>query len=415
MSEINFLNILIGSLTVVIFAADRFHTPYINRYSTTASNFYTGAFLYSISYLGMYFLLCLYPEVINGITAGQFNNSEFSKLPKELVAALALTVLLPNTPGIKGFDQKFKEKIFKLINVPKEVRLIKGQLKDSRFRVPENQRDEVSRVLIKKGFDAKDIEFEDENNIGFKITKISYLIIAIKKWRLGDKYKKFSLDFTGKIDALIKTYEQQCPVYLGMTNVMEIDVSVVKETEARKIQNIVENNKNSCDEFSSLVLDEIYELLARALFSKWNNEKTRCEELKAVGFQMKSQPGYFSWDVMAGLFLAIFIIYFFRFTFSEIKVNAVLLTLLISLAYCTAAFWATYLKLNWDFAKRKDGQGRRYFYYLVAMACTFGTVAVFRIGVYGIEHQTMTEITDRFINHMPWQILSTGMALMLCI
>lgn len=410
----NVMTVMIGSIAVVLFAIERFHTPYINRYSTTATNFYTGAVLYSVSYLGAFFLLAMYPSLLTEMLGDQYANSQFGQLPQELVAALALTVLLPNLPGIRNFDMKFKQAVFELVNVPREVRLIVDQLASSEFRVPQVQQATVRQHLLDLGFAEADICFEDADHGGYQLTKISYLLDQLESWRSSGQYRNFSLMFTDKIDTLRRAFQKQCPLYLGMANAQQLDVSGINEIEAGRIHTIISNSRKACDEFAHSVLRDIYELIGRALFSKLNNETGRRKQLHELGFSLPVQRGYFSWDLMAGLFLAIFIVYFVRFLFSDTRMNVVLITTLIALAYCAAVFWATYPKLNWSFAQREPGEGRRFAYYVLAMACTFGTVSVFRIGIYGLEYHSLTQVKQQFMNGMPWQMLSVGMTLMLC-
>lgn len=161
----------LGTLLILIYAWGRFHRPKINRVSTTRVRFYGAATAYCVATFLLYVLIAGLltdsPDLLAALQIGAAGDDPLDqlKLSGPLVAALALTVLLPNFPVIAQVDERLLQFFKMLGNIPLEAILQSEQLYRSDVRVPADMRPELQAYVRNRlelaGITEDDLAFED--------------------------------------------------------------------------------------------------------------------------------------------------------------------------------------------------------------------------------------------------------------
>jgi hypothetical protein len=161
----------IGAGLILIYASGRFNRPKINRVSTTRLRFHGAAIAYCVATFLLYVLLAgplsdsTYLPAFLQIGAAGENPLDKLNLSGPLVAALALTVLLPNFPIVAQLDERLLQFFKVLGNIPLEAILQSEQLYRSEVRVPADMRAELQAYVRNRlelsGITEDDLALED--------------------------------------------------------------------------------------------------------------------------------------------------------------------------------------------------------------------------------------------------------------
>ena len=189
----------LGTLLILIYAWGRFNRPKINRVSTTRVRFCGAATAYCVATFLIYVLLAGLltdsPELLAALQIGAADKGALGelKLSGPLVAALALTVLLPNFPMVAQIDERLL-RFFKMLgNIPLEAILQSEQLYRSHAGVPARMRAEVQAYVRNRlelaGISENDLAFEDgrDSPQGYWTVLLS-LILQIDAWHGNRSY-----------------------------------------------------------------------------------------------------------------------------------------------------------------------------------------------------------------------------------
>lgn len=189
----------LGTLLIVIYACGRFNRPKINRVSTTRLRFYGAATAYCVATFLLYVLLAGLlsdsPDLLDALRTGAPGENPLDplKLSGPLVAALALTVLLPNFPVIAQLDERLLQFFKMLGNIPLEAILQSEQLYRSDASVPGKMRPELQAYVRNRlelsGITEDDLAFEDgrDSPQGYWTVLLS-LILQIDAWHGNRTY-----------------------------------------------------------------------------------------------------------------------------------------------------------------------------------------------------------------------------------
>jgi hypothetical protein len=189
----------LGTLLIVIYAWGRFNRPTANRVSTTRLRFYGAATAYCVATFLVYVLIAGLlsdsPDLLAALQIGAAGHDPLDqmKLSGPLVAALALTVLLPNFPVIAQIDERLLQFFKMLGNIPLEAILQSEQLYRSNASVPARMRAEMEGYVRNRlelaGITEDDLAFEDgrDSPQGYWTVLLS-LIIQIDAWHGNRSY-----------------------------------------------------------------------------------------------------------------------------------------------------------------------------------------------------------------------------------
>src|SRR6266545_7600948 len=156
------VDLLIGAVFIVFYAAGRFNTPPTNRSSTTAARYFLALFGYCLIGLTVYATLVLFPHLLAFLKGGDESAiPEWAeKLSRPLMVALTLTVLLPKLPFLNEPDNWVRKQLQSMAAIPYEVRRLSAELRKANLAVSEDLQADVRLRLINAGVTAKDINFE---------------------------------------------------------------------------------------------------------------------------------------------------------------------------------------------------------------------------------------------------------------
>lgn len=396
------LNYFLGLFLVFLYSIDRFNTPSTNKLSTTLSKYYTGMAMYLVVYFFIYHALIAFGNLdllVKNI------NPDIAKLPKEIISAMIVTVLLPVVPYIKEFDKLLKSKIYIMVNIPTEVSYLARQLKKYElFKSDEELSLAAKDLLVAEGFDQDKLAAL----INDKLIR-SWNLATVLKDKIAScidpaEYSTFMDAYAAKIDELDEKYKEILPYICSY--VKGGAGSIAKQADVI----------SSVEKSLSALLEEYYLLIAKAMLSKFNMPGKKAKLLTAMGFvDVKHDDVRMNWDIMSMIFISIVLIYFGKYALeggglSEHKFKVILI---IAVGYCTAVFWAIYPKVYWPLAERQPGEPRRYTYYLVAMMLTAVMVLAFRFVVGAVGGRELDVILESLAKYSYWQIPSTVMVLQL--
>lgn len=399
MKDLNVFYYLIGLSAVLLFSWDRFNTPVENRSSTTTSKYFTGFMMYLVTYITFYHALFLLPEFEDVFSQV---NPDIVKLPKELASALILTVLLPSIPYIKEYDAVIKRKICYLVNIPHEVLYLAKSMKRSHIAMDEDTLTLVKSGLAEKGFNVEKLFSAGEDLIINNWVKISFLKEKMSHCTDCKEYRGFVDRFGDELKAVIERYDDLTPLVLAYTHAS--DESLEKD---RQIYVKVEKDSGS-------LLDDMYLLIGRASFSRLNILENKSRILENFGIEINKPTTVLSWDMIAMIFITIFILYGFKYAMEDggpEAFNTIYLILQIAISYCIAVYWSIYPKLYWELAERKQDEDRKFRYYLVAVFLTIVCVALVRLLILALQG---LDIEEFFVKYAAWQIPSASLTLLLC-
>ncbi|MDH5424139.1 MAG: hypothetical protein OEY29_03980 [Gammaproteobacteria bacterium] len=407
--DFTLLHIVALSL-VVIYAFDRFDSPSNKqdhsqlswkKYSTTSTKYYTGLVLYIVVYILFYYILI----VVGKEPLAKVIDPSLQKLPIELFSALILTVLLPSIRGIKEFDGFIKGKIYSLVNIPSEVKYMAKRIESAELVITNHEQDNIVKAFTENGMNKDSLNKLLDDNIIDKVMKAEFLIRQLARCLTEKSYKDFSMHYSANFKRLRESHDDVLllvETYVNSSAAIRQDKSILKKL-----------NKDT-----DKTLEDIYNLIGMAVISRVTTDKGRIARLSEIGIQINSEDRRFSWDMVAMIFMGIFILYFLKYTFetrvSDSKSNLTL-SAQIALAYCLAVFWAVYPKTKkWEVAKQVSSS-RNYSYYLLASVLTFVSYGVIRFlaGLSGAE-DVSEYFSGAFLTYMPYQIPSTMTALFLC-
>ena len=169
---VNYVEIALSAIVIVVFAVDRFKAPpsdpkdgvvpyRISGSTTTAASYYTVLSLYGAIALGVFAFLLLSPQAVDRLVATTPEIGEsippWARQSPPLLVALILTVLLPKIPILSRMDEWFRTKLQRMAAIPHEVRRLSAELRRVPFRVSAEREQELREAMIARGLDALDI------------------------------------------------------------------------------------------------------------------------------------------------------------------------------------------------------------------------------------------------------------------
>lgn len=398
---------LIGLLLVIIFAVDRFgmagnndNTPKWNKYSTTASKYYSGLLLYIVTYVGFYHVLMI-PD-ISGLVAGW--DDSLQNLPRELISAMALTVLLPSIKGIKEYDVFIKNKIYDLVNIPREVQYMASRLANAEVIINDESMTKVIDVMVARGADEKKLKSLLSDEMVASYIKAEYLLQNMHECLMKREYKDFYQRYESDLNHLrseLNDIHLLIEAYInGSVEGIRRDKTILKKM-----------NKDI-----GQLLNNIYKLISMAVISRLASDSGRMRRLAEIGFVLQDEDTRFNWDMVAMIFMGIIILYVLKYYVFESSDGSfkLLLSVQIAFGYCCAVFWAAYPKQRWNFA-RKRGEFRNYSFYLMAAVLTWASYSIVRI-LFAMGRGSGFEeyVSGRFLETTAYQIPSAVAAILLC-
>jgi len=187
MKNVPWLEVAVGACFVLVYSLGRFSEPTTNRSSTTAFRYYSGAGIYSLAYLTVYAAFVRFQELIPELAKGTGFPDSSHSLSSPFVAALVLTVALPNSPLLNSGDQKLRKWINDLVSIPGEALRLSEQLLRAALRPNDSalfEPDDETRLAVEAFFQQADIpkdavRFARDGSIEATLTYSTALYAAV--------------------------------------------------------------------------------------------------------------------------------------------------------------------------------------------------------------------------------------------
>lgn len=199
------IDLIVGAIFTIVFAATRFNTPATNRSSTTAFRYYLGMLGYGGAILIFYFSLIGSPGFVSYVLKGTGMDLQVPK-SSPLSVALLLSVLLPKVPLLSVADDKIRRVLQTIARIPFEVRRWSTKLARCRYVIAPAIQDAIQAELQDHGIAAADIIVSTARSPQALLVKVCALMLALKGWESEARYAGYLAGFASDYTQLRVKY-----------------------------------------------------------------------------------------------------------------------------------------------------------------------------------------------------------------
>lgn len=375
----------LGTGLILIYAWGRFNRPKINRVSTTRLRFYGAASAYCVATFLLYVLLAGLlsdsPDLMAALQIGAAGQDPLKdmKLSGPLVAALALTVLLPNFPVIAQLDERLLQFFKMLGNIPLEAILQSEQLYRNGVRVPADMRAELHAYVRSRlelsGITENDLAFEDgrDSPQGYWTVLLS-LILQIEAWRGNRTYVGVFGDLEEEYAYIQMRFEKVTGTGARYFSLLH-ELPQGERGANRLLTECKRNFGEQCDE----LYRELCRFIARGVLKSGWTRAERNRTLAKMGFQSAHQIGEtLNPNQVVTLIAMLFSVLLIALTVvgSQMEVQrAFFLSIMVATIYGAAVVAAVLLKGRWP----RTAEERPVLGYLAAGAAAIACGAVLSV------------------------------------
>jgi len=401
-------NYLFGGLIILFFAYRRFNTPRTSRSSTTAFRYHTAAASYSLLTLGVWFLLTRFASdrVITGL-----------EVQGPVVSALLITGLLPYTPGLDALDRWVRDKLHAVAAIPTEVRRLAGLLQHSQLGMPDDLRRQTRERLLQLGFEEADAVFEADGSPEASWTALTALMVHLRSWLDHPRHGAFlrRLDEWRRLEQRYDALVPKARSYFrAMGHLRQASPDQLIDAVGREYRAVFVGQT-----------DELYEracgLVSRVVLGCNATHRSRQEELASFGFSIEYKIPI-SADQLVAVFLLMFglmapVLTVIRANSGDGSlVEALALSLMISIIYSTAVVCSVYPRDRWAaWAKRAPGKRRPWRFYLVAGLMSAAAAGVLSFVTRCVLEQDLAKAWQEALTKSPWMFMAFVTAFLLAL
>ena len=402
------VDVLIGAIFVVFFAADRFNTPSSNRSSTTAVRYYTAAIFYCVFALLLYSVVMKYPHLLQALQQqpGLEIPAWAQTLSAPLFVALLLTVLLPKLPLLSNVDDWIRSRLQYIAAIPHEVRRLCAQLADARFVASEPARRRLLAALPNAGFAPEDVVFETSPTPQSLWTKIAALMAELTGWDGHSGPAALRTAFPVEFGRLRHRYEQLTPRAARCFELMH-------EREApaagRRRRDAVSEYQQDFERDAEELLHQIYEFLGRGVLSSQLTHGARRDQLCTLGFRLDLHPSPFTLDQLVALFVGFSVLFMAGLSaLTAQRLDPLVLFLrstMIATIYVVSVCCAIYPRRRW-LREGRTRPVRPFAFYLavslLAAILATGVNLIFKL----LSHLSVAKAVADVAETWPWALLT---------
>jgi len=429
---VNYVEIALSAIVIVVFAVDRFKTPpsdpkdgavsyRISRSTTTAASYYTALSLYGAIALGVFAFLLLSPQALDRLVASVPEIGEgippWARQSPPLLVALILTVLLPKIPILSSMDEWFRTRLQRMAAIPHEVRRLSAELRRAPFRVSAERQQELTDAMVAKGLEAVDIRFEEGSAPQHLWTKLSMLMHELDGWDADAHFTSYVLTYPNEFTALRLRYEALVPKTARCFSLLR---ELAADPEPTKKGGAIYAYRDDVVHEIEALLKDVYEAVSHAVLLCRFTQRARVSQLIRLGFGLDPEPPRrLTLNELLGLFTGLTVVYAFGFVLMQhgggggprIDPKLFVLALMIAAIYCVAVWCAIAPKARWRFARRSAANGRPWGWYLLSGLLAAGSGAlisfIVRLVTYRGDVVTAWEL---YWQTSPWAIMTFATA-----
>jgi len=208
----DYIEIILSTVLIAIYAHQRFNTPATVRTSTTACRYYSASAIYLMIYLLTFFLLYHFPqlrELLERLLQGlsiEIPEGFDQKTP--MYFAILLSVMIPKLPGVKHFDHHLRMYLHRLAAIPYEAIRLSKELQQGEYRIPGSMRDSLLDTLQERGFERRDIDLDSDDSLIQRWAHIASLMQQLRLWEQDAKFSAFVIDREQQYERIKEHYKR---------------------------------------------------------------------------------------------------------------------------------------------------------------------------------------------------------------
>lgn len=290
------LEFLLGAVIVGVYAWERFNTPPTNRASTTAGRYHTSALAYLGVSLLSYWLFTRYPQLLVYVKPAEGAPidlpSDQTQTSSAVVVAMLLSALLPKIPVLAHLDCKLRAFLQDLAEIPMEAIRLSKLIRRARFNPYEQAREAIRSGLLSRGFDVEDIVFDTGDDRRAHSphalwVRVTALKLGIESWEDQRGFAGFIQRRREEYKALERRYEQITEVAKNCFSLLR--AAHAGDACAPLADAVGKFRANFVDQAEELAKD-LSLFAAHGVLQCQLTHGTRCQALKAMGFEPPPPP-----------------------------------------------------------------------------------------------------------------------------
>lgn len=421
------LEMIVGAAFIVLYSYSRFNTPPTTRASTTAFRYHFGATLYTFTILAIYCLLASVRPLATEFSGEEVSPNLLLELSDPLLAALLLTVLLPNTPWLSEIDSILRKKAQKVAAIPFEVRRLSQELRRLPLDFPEAVRQQTRAELSRQGIEEADLLFDTSDAPQHVWTRISALMTSLNAWETDSRFVSFAVRFSAEWDAVRRDYRrlssQAAKCFRFARDVTESGADErTGELAAEYLAHFQDQAKD--------LLGRLYDFVAHAVLDCEITPSARRERLARFGFHRPSVKEPWPKDSLVGVFLLLFLLAVVGLVLTGrvAPMDVIQIAVFITTSYIVAVLASLVMKSRRKPRRSASRAWRPWAAYLLAGLVAVGAASLFRLaghlafqlanpaewlenGVGGL----LVTTGEIFLDKCPWMLVSFATAFVLAL
>lgn len=409
------IDLILGGVFILFYAAQRFNTPPTNRSSTTAARYFVGLFSYCLVGVAFYATIVKFPHLLQFLMQGDENSvPEWAqKISSPLLVALSLTVLLQKLPFLSSLDHLICNQLQHMAAIPYEVSRLGAELRKDTLQISDEDQMAVRQHLEDEGFAPKDIQFEPSNGPANAWTRLVVLLYKVQDWESDRRMASYLSACHAELENLRE--RQDWLATKARTCFRLLDENAAAGETGKTHEAVKQYQEDFTDQVTQLqqcVLD----FIARGVLHSELTESARVHRLRSLGFSVEPIR-VFTLNQMMLLFGVVWIVMLAGFVlFSEssngVEFGKVLIkTIRISLIYSIAVACAVLPKAKWKFANVQIGEVRPTVFYLVAGLMAVSISQVTSLVFNSVSMGGIQPGWERFQLTYPWLLITFATAL----
>lgn len=370
---------MFGAAVVLLYAWDRFRKPGPTRSTTTFWRYWSAAFGYAAAMLALFILLG------GGIGAVDLRSlaplieipAEAASLPGPLLAAMALTSLLPHLPFLAGIDEFIKKWFWDVGNIPSGVRRLANRLAAADYASSLAGSSQVAAQAFKAhGADPQWLG-EAEGSFMRRWSKCLALLAYLERWNGERGYA----GFLEKNEQALKDVRTAAATLAQVLN-----AGTLSELDGDRNSDALVYLRKIADRDITSLWEKLCQFAAGGVLNETWNDKQRQATLVRLGFSaLPHDRGPLNSNDVVLVVGLIFIAMLFiplairRWFYPSMLPPDLRVQVMVPIIYAIAIVAAIYPKSVWSGAARVDGGQRPFAAY--AISAVFAAASAFAVSL----------------------------------
>ena len=406
----------VALVLVGFYAVSRFNTPKTIRSQTSGFQYLASCTTYVSSCIGLLtllaWLLSHHPELLGVLHSGSSEAvpANMGGLDAALIAALALTTLLPSFPVLRDFDASMLRFFHKMGAIPFGAVRWAQRMDATHFSVGAVALAGASNYITNSKSLPDTLIEELRQDSRADITRFRFtrdLVLYVALTNLGS-WARFSADFPEDAAAFEKKISSFFAQSVGF-------FALAGQLSRRNLETVPDAMEN----FRSLTLeiyDEIKLMLARVLLYSCNGEGEVAQKLTTIGFAIQlPAPIRMPLNLLSLDMVGVVLLFAASTVLLANQIpleKSLAIGLLVAVNSCLAATFALLPKQIWSFADVRSAHERPVLAYVMSAVCAL-TVSVpvsYLFYLLRVNFFAGNDVVMPFAGQCKWLLVSTVLA-----